>query len=86
VDTASFGSPAGFGGQAPRMSNAVTSGSFGDQTFSKPLDGTTTPAPIPRAACSSSRRPAKQQSNNLFANEVNLCNFGRGGGKTAPTT
>jgi len=27
----------------------------------------------------------KQQANTLFANEVNLCNFGRGGGKTKPT-
>ena len=28
----------GFGTQALRMSNAVTSGSFGDQTFAPPLD------------------------------------------------
>ena len=32
----SFGVP-GFGSQSLRFSNAVTSGSFGDQTFSKPL-------------------------------------------------
>ncbi len=29
--------PPSFGGQSLRLSNAVTSGSFGDQTFSKPL-------------------------------------------------
>ncbi len=27
----------------------------------------------------------KQQSNTLFANEKDICNFGRGGGKTKPT-
>jgi len=27
----------------------------------------------------------KQQANNLFANEVNLCNVGRGGGKPNPS-
>ncbi len=26
----------------------------------------------------------KQQGNTLFNNEVNLCNYGRGGGKTNP--
>jgi hypothetical protein len=31
------GAPASFGTQSLRMSNAVTSGAFGDQTFSKPL-------------------------------------------------
>ena len=28
----------------------------------------------------------KQQANSLFANEVNLCNFGRGGGKNNPSS
>jgi len=28
----------------------------------------------------------KQQANRLFANEVNLCNFGRGGGKPTPSS
>ncbi len=28
----------------------------------------------------------KQQANHLFANEVNLCNFGRGGGKGNPSS
>jgi hypothetical protein len=28
----------------------------------------------------------KQQANTLFANEVNLCNFGRGGGKPTPSS
>ena len=28
----------------------------------------------------------KQQANSLFANEVNLCNFGRGGGKGNPSS
>lgn len=32
-----FGAPASFGSQSLRISNAVTSGCFGDQTFSKPL-------------------------------------------------
>jgi len=34
--TANGGGPAGFGTQSLRISDAVTSGSFGDQTFSKP--------------------------------------------------
>jgi hypothetical protein len=38
VDTDAFGGPAGYGKQSLRMSNAVTSGCFGDQTFSKSLD------------------------------------------------
>lgn len=37
VDTSLFGNPSGFGTQAFRISNAITSGSFGDQTFVKPL-------------------------------------------------
>ncbi len=37
VDTSLFGSPAGFGAQSFRISNAVTSGSFGDWAFSKSL-------------------------------------------------
>ncbi len=37
VDTSAFGSPSGFGTKAFRISNAVTSGSFGDQTFAPPL-------------------------------------------------
>jgi hypothetical protein len=37
VDTSAFGSPAGFGDQSFRMSNAVTSGSFGDWVFSPSL-------------------------------------------------
>jgi hypothetical protein len=38
IDSApSFGAPASFGSQSLRISNAVTSGCFGDQTFSKPL-------------------------------------------------
>jgi hypothetical protein len=27
----------------------------------------------------------KQQANTLFAKEMNLCNVGRGGGKTKPS-
>jgi hypothetical protein len=39
IDSApSFGAPASFGSQSLRISNAVTSGCFGDQTFSKPLN------------------------------------------------
>ena len=38
IDSATaFGAPASFGSQSLRISNAVTSGCFGDQTFSKPL-------------------------------------------------
>ena len=38
IDSApAFGAPASFGSQSLRVSNAVTSGCFGDQTFSKPL-------------------------------------------------
>jgi hypothetical protein len=39
ASTPSFpGAPASFGSQSLRVSNAVTSGCFGDQTFSKPLN------------------------------------------------
>jgi len=37
VNTSDFGSPAGFGQQALRVSDAVTSGSFGDWIFASPL-------------------------------------------------
>ena len=58
ASTSAFGSPAGFGAQALRISDAITSGSFGDWVFAPPLtdavgeadstDGTFSPGSLQR--------------------------------------